>query len=56
MVEVVRRFPVVENFVTVLDWRIECRETIGKEENVEGSDRRKKELAWQLPLGAIGVF
>lgn len=55
MIEIVCRFPVVEHFVTILNWRVECGETIGKEEDVEGSDWRKEVLVGRLPLGAIGV-
>jgi len=50
------RFPVVEHLVAILYWRIECGETVGKEENVEGSDWSKEEWAWRLPLGTIAVF
>lgn len=56
MIEIVCRFPVVEHFVAILYWRIECSETIRKEENVEGYDWREKELAWRLPLETIRII
>jgi len=38
MVEVVRRFPVVEYLIAVLYWREDCRNNMGSEEYIEGDN------------------
>jgi hypothetical protein len=44
MVEIVGRFPKIEDFVTVLDWTVEGGDYMADKEDVEGCNGR--ELEW----------
>ena len=52
MVEIMRWLPIVEDFITILNWCIRCRKQVDKEKCVESSDWIDQRLIGRPPQWA----